>query len=203
MKPEERKNRILDCAKRLFSKNGYHNTQISDIISEAGIARGTIYQYFQNKEDLFSSLLDSLYRGLEGSIIISPEEVKKYMARPGSYLGYRIKRTLEYFYSDRDLCSIVLRITQGLQPEFGHLIRRFENKLMELLKGDIELGKKHSTVRKDIDTELTANLIAGALFRISYNYFLSDNPRHGRVDIDEITEKIVSIFMKGLFLETS
>lgn len=50
MRSEEKKKKILNCAKRLFSKNGFYKTQISDIAKAAKIARGTIYQYFENKD---------------------------------------------------------------------------------------------------------------------------------------------------------
>src|SRR5205823_2480480 len=45
---EDRRAQILDVARRLFAQEGYHDANIEDICREAGIARGTLYQYFEN-----------------------------------------------------------------------------------------------------------------------------------------------------------
>ncbi len=56
MKAVERKQLILDRAKHLFSLKGYYNTQISDIVDDAKIARGTVYQYFRNKKEILYAI---------------------------------------------------------------------------------------------------------------------------------------------------
>ena len=50
-KKEENRNVILQSAKTVFIEKGYHNTSISDIIRQTGLARGTFYLYFQNKKE--------------------------------------------------------------------------------------------------------------------------------------------------------
>ena len=65
LKKEERKEIVLRHAKEVFSEKGYHQAKISDIIQRAGIARGTFYLYFENKRDVFESILDHLLARLE------------------------------------------------------------------------------------------------------------------------------------------
>ncbi|MCG8332251.1 MAG: TetR/AcrR family transcriptional regulator [Chitinophagales bacterium] len=52
MKHSEVKNRIVETASFLFYKNGYNSTGINEIISEAGIAKATLYNHFKSKEDI-------------------------------------------------------------------------------------------------------------------------------------------------------
>lgn len=54
----ERRNEILDVAERLFCTNGYDNTSTNDILAEIGIARGTLYYHFKNKEDILDAMID-------------------------------------------------------------------------------------------------------------------------------------------------
>ncbi|HQN72805.1 MAG TPA: TetR/AcrR family transcriptional regulator, partial [bacterium] len=56
-KKNTRKQQILLAASRVFSKKGYHATSISDICAKSGVARGTIYLYFENKRDIFETLI--------------------------------------------------------------------------------------------------------------------------------------------------
>jgi AcrR family transcriptional regulator len=57
LKGEKRREEILKCAKDVFARLGYRHANIAAICTEAGIARGTLYQYFKNKNDLFRALL--------------------------------------------------------------------------------------------------------------------------------------------------
>lgn len=49
---------IIEAAIRIFGRTGFRDTKITDIAAEAGVATGTLYNYFSSKEDIFSSILD-------------------------------------------------------------------------------------------------------------------------------------------------
>ena len=57
---DERRNEILDVAERLFCAKGYDNTSTNDILAEIGIARGTLYYHFKNKEDILDAMIDRI-----------------------------------------------------------------------------------------------------------------------------------------------
>ena len=57
MKHSEIKNRIIETASSLFYKNGYNITGINEIVSEAGIAKSTLYAHFRSKEDICIAFL--------------------------------------------------------------------------------------------------------------------------------------------------
>ena len=57
----ERREAILQAAIRVFAKKGYHGCRIADVAREAGVAYGLVYHYFQNKEDLLSSVFDESF----------------------------------------------------------------------------------------------------------------------------------------------
>ena len=56
----ERRNEILDVAERLFCTKGYDQTSTNDILSEIGIARGTLYYHFSSKEDILDAMIDRI-----------------------------------------------------------------------------------------------------------------------------------------------
>lgn len=60
----ERRNEILDVAERLFCTKGYDNTSTNDILAEIGIARGTLYYHFKNKEDILDAMIDRILDGI-------------------------------------------------------------------------------------------------------------------------------------------
>ena len=54
----QKRRRILDGALRAFARKGFYGTKVSEIAQEAGVADGTIYLYFRNKDDLLISLFE-------------------------------------------------------------------------------------------------------------------------------------------------
>lgn len=54
----DKQNKIIDASKKEFSENNFYDASINKIIKVAGISRGSFYQYFENKEDLFIYLLE-------------------------------------------------------------------------------------------------------------------------------------------------
>ena len=61
---EERKNEILDVAERLFVTKGFDNTSTNDILSEIGIARGTLYYHFKSKTDILDAMIERISKQL-------------------------------------------------------------------------------------------------------------------------------------------
>lgn len=70
---ENKKREILQAAYEVFSKKGFHNASVSDIAHEAGIAKGSIYDYFHSKDDLFLSLLDFVLAEFFEEFVSPPE----------------------------------------------------------------------------------------------------------------------------------
>ena len=60
-RPETRRDDLLDAALRLFATRGLAVTTVSDIASEAGVAKGSVYRYFATKEALLSALKDRFF----------------------------------------------------------------------------------------------------------------------------------------------
>ena len=55
--PQQRRNELIDIAEELFSKKGYDQTAISDIVRKANVAKGLFYYYFQSKDDVLNAII--------------------------------------------------------------------------------------------------------------------------------------------------
>ena len=199
MDPDLRKKSILACAKKLFSKNGYYETQISDIVKEADIARGTLYQYFKNKDDIFETLMNNFYRQWEDTVSLVNAGIDLKTIDPVEFFRYRVKMTLVFFESDADLCNIVLKMGQGLSKHFDSIIKIFEKKIVNLISGDLELGIRNGNVRNDLNVEIAASLLSGAIMRVAYDFFAVKRKSWQEYGVEKITEEISKIFTAGIF----
>ncbi|MDW5326403.1 TetR/AcrR family transcriptional regulator [Plantactinospora sp. KLBMP9567] len=60
-----RRQQILDAARRCFLRNGFHATSMQDVIAEAGLSVGAVYRYFGSKQDLVTSIAESVLDGAD------------------------------------------------------------------------------------------------------------------------------------------
>jgi AcrR family transcriptional regulator len=57
----ERKKQILDAAMIVFSRKGFHQARMDDIVKQSGLSKGTIYWYFRSKDEIITQILDNLF----------------------------------------------------------------------------------------------------------------------------------------------
>ena len=201
MKGELRKQQILECAKKLFSKKGYHNTHVEDIHKEAKIGKGTFYEYFKNKEELFIALLVKFLDDWEEAVLDTTANLVAEDIR--TYYRTLIKRSLVFFQSNEDLCNIYLRVGPGTDEVFEPYIEQFEEKMLQYVKTDLDRGVKAGVLRKDLDIELMANILLGAFLRISYYYFVLKREKKESQDLDGMTDQFFNLIIEGIFTDTS
>lgn len=195
MLKEKRKRMVLHCAKEVFSQKGYHQTSISDIIQRAGIARGTFYLYFQNKKDVFDSILDLLLEEL-GRLI------KRIELGPGSpppleqlrnILSSAIKLALE----DRGLTQILLRRAVGLDSEFDSKLCEFYDALLAKIESALQHGMKSGLVRQ-CDTKVTVHCILGCMKEV-INFISSED--EAVFQMDSLLNEVLNFGLQGVLTD--
>lgn len=77
----DKKTLILETTLDLISENGFHGTPISMIAEKAGIGAGTIYRYFENKEDLINELFKEIKRRVMHAMLSDYDESKSFKVR--------------------------------------------------------------------------------------------------------------------------
>ena len=200
MDAEQRRKQILECAKKLFASKGYYQTQISDIQQAAGVARGTIYQYFKNKDDIFATILDNLFAEWKKVLSDIPDNNSEEYKSGFKFFKYKIKKTFEFFADDTDYCNILLKISLGLGENFDSLVSRFDHQIVELAKNYLHAGIKMNRIKPDVDLELLSNLIGGSLTRMAYYYGVTKKDKDA-IDIDLLSERFVNAFAYGIFVQ--
>ena len=65
---EQRRQQILDAARRRFARNGFHQTSIQDILTEANLSAGALYRYFRSKEEIIEAIAEDALRQVTAPI---------------------------------------------------------------------------------------------------------------------------------------
>ncbi|MEM8610092.1 MAG: TetR/AcrR family transcriptional regulator [Myxococcota bacterium] len=166
----DKRERILNAAIKVFAKNGFYATRVSEIAKAAGVADGTIYLYFKNKDDVLISIFeDGITRLLEiiRDVAASEDTVEQRITRI-------IEMQLGLLEDQRDLAEVItvnLRQSSRLLKQYGAPLFM---EYIDVLAGVIEEGQKQGVFRKGLNPRVGARALFGALDAILLTWALGD-----------------------------
>ncbi len=186
---------ILSAARDLFLRKGYHETTLEEIARQADFGKGTIYNYFESKEELFRSMIDQ-------SIGEVGELVQAAVARPGTLeekLGGYAKALIRYANTNIDLFRFLAQeLGRSESPHYEATLQHLQEKIQELnslvagyIAGEITRG----TVRP-LDSMTLVRLFDGMVR--SYCLMHGNEKSLSDEELDSAVEGIVSVFFHGI-----
>jgi len=213
MKYEYRRRQILESAKKIFARHGYHQTTISMICQKAGIGRGTLYLYFENKEAVFTAILEDLLHKMNEHLesIINQREVqrgkkglkhKRIFNNKKEFFDAHVEALEQIFLlwmSDRDFTKIAFEMSLGVSKEFTKLRKEFDQQNIVLTKHLLDQWKAYDFVQQDLDTELAAIQLRGAMEKVVTTYFFDQDKSMTRQDMLDLVNKVARMNLYGVF----
>lgn len=181
---------ILRAAIKVFAGSGYFNSKVADVAHEAGVADGTVYLYFKNKDDILVSIfnyyMEEAMAAGRASLAQTSDPVEK--------LRRIVRAHLERLGRDRNL-AIVFQVELRSSTKF---MEQFSAtgvaEYLELIRGVIEEGQQHGLFRSEINTKIAAKVLFGALDEMATNWVLS----HKRYSLASTAEPVLDVFLNGL-----
>ncbi len=154
--------RILGAAVRVFAQNGYHGSTMAAVAGEAGVATGTIYLYFERKQELLITLFQ---RHLSDYM----ERCRPLLAaaEPGvPQLRLLAKLHLAFFAEDRELATVFQIHIRDPDPILSEGIRPSVAEYFDLIGEVVAEGVRVGAFARDLDVRLARQLFFGALDEI-------------------------------------
>ena len=174
--PESTRGRILDAALNIFSRKGYYDTRLDEIVDESSTSKGAIYFHFPNKERLFLALVDQFADLLERRVIEAIEPEEKGIAR----VRVALETTLDTFGKYRRPAKILLVQAVGLGAPFetkrNEVNDRFAQLIETYLQEAIEVGDI-----EPVDTEVVAYAWMGAIYGVVIRWVYTGEPTSERI----------------------
>jgi TetR/AcrR family fatty acid metabolism transcriptional regulator len=183
--------KIIRAAIKVFAKNGFHNSKISQIAKEAGVADGTIYLYFKNKDDilirLFEEKLDDIISNLETALSKVEHPRDKFKVFIQQHL-----KTVEKNKNLAEVISIELRQSHKFMKEYhpGKFIA-----YLDILKSILSEGVQSGAFRSDLMPGFVNRAIFGALDEMVIYWVLTPHPKY---TIEQGVSQLSDFFLRGL-----
>ena len=190
-KKNDKHERIIEAATRVFARKGFFQAKVSDIAREAGVADGTIYLYFDNKDDILISLFEEQMKVVLDNMIrkLSRETdpVKKLQQFALTHLSL-----IEENKNVAEIIQVELRQSSRFMKEYKN--ERFAQYL-DLIGDIIREGQEKGVFGPDIIPGIAKRAFFGALDEMSRFWVLSSRKKY---DIRTAAQQISSYFLRGI-----
>jgi TetR/AcrR family fatty acid metabolism transcriptional regulator len=190
-KSSDKHRRIIQAAVKVFAKNGFYNSKVSEIARAANVADGTIYLYFQNKDDI-------LIRLFEEEMAAILQRVRHEIAQE-AHPALKLKRFalahLKLVEENQELAEIIqveIRQSSKFMKEYKNV--QFQEYL-NLISSIVREGQAAGEFRHDVEPGVFKRAFFGALDEMSRYWVLSPVKKY---DINRAAEEIAGLFLRGI-----
>jgi AcrR family transcriptional regulator len=203
---DEKRKMIINISLEEFAGNSYESASLSRIVEKAGIAKGSMYQYFENKEELYSYLIS---HASEQKLIFINENLNK--DRKGFFQVYKdIIFTAARFDLSFPLHSSFL-YKVGKDPREPGAVKKIMESSANFIKSLLDKAYREGELREDVNLDLSAFIISylsvdvgeyiGAKYGFSYNNVLSSAGGELPVtedQLEEVLNELIDFFKRGI-----
>ncbi|RQD75775.1 MAG: TetR/AcrR family transcriptional regulator [Candidatus Syntrophonatronum acetioxidans] len=184
-----KKDRILQAAIKIFSRKGFHQVKVEEVAEEAGVGKGTLYDYFQNKEHLLQEAfrvsceqyLEVFDRSLESSLPFW-QGVKEIINLHFSFL-----------HEHEEMSYFVMESYNRPLETIKEWLMEVRRERLEVIQRIMKKGIEEGEIRP-VDVEVASRMLLGLVFAVcpTMVIFDKDLPR------EDTADKMVDMFRRGL-----
>lgn len=189
--PSDKRERILRAAIRVFARKGFYATRVSEIAKAAGVADGTIYLYFKNKDDV----LISLFQERVGRLV---EELRREASADAPVLE-RLNRIiaiqLGQLEGRRDLAEVVtVNLRQSTKLLKQYAVPLF-TQYMSVVAQLVEEGQAKGELRADVSPDVVARALWGSLDGVLLTWTMTDGDS---ASLRRAAHDLSTLYVEGL-----
>lgn len=186
---EDKKRRIFDAAVKEFSTRRFSEASINQIVKSAGIPRGSFYQYFNDKEDIYLYMYEEILREKRANYNDDPPMDLE--ADIFELCIYTLKASLKWSRAKPEYS----RISILMELDDSEFIMKLWTNTVKVLKDLIERDKERGLIRPEIDSDLVVDLIYTLIIKENFGTLSDEN-----LFMRKITE-VMQIIKKGIATE--
>ncbi len=181
---------IVDAAVIVIAENGYHQAQVSKIAKEAGVADGTIYLYFKNKEDI----LISVFREKMAVFAENVEVILEKNIDTNEKLFRLIDNHFSLLHEDRHLAIVTQLELRQSNKELRSLINEVLKEYLSLLDRILKDGIKSGELNSELDVRLARQMVFGTIDETITSWVMNDQ----KYDLMKLSPEVHKLIMKAL-----
>jgi TetR/AcrR family fatty acid metabolism transcriptional regulator len=191
--PAEKRRQILDAAVRVFARQGFHATRVSDIADEAGVAYGLVYHYFNSKEEVLNELFVERWSLLIAAIEEADRSGVPHRERLAKVAGFII----DSYRHDPELMKVIIVEVTRAANSFGQTHLTEIRRAYECIAKIVEGGQEAGAFRRDVAPIFASMAFYGAIEQLLSGWIFDVVPRSAS-SFEEAKDLLVTTICDGL-----
>ncbi|PRZ40457.1 TetR family transcriptional regulator [Antricoccus suffuscus] len=185
---------LLDAARSVFERDGFLEARVSDITTEAGVANGTFYKYFDSKTDIFRAVMATVTPHIYD---------RRRPSNPNTRLTriQRIERGIRQyvtFYQSSAMLMMLYDQAATYDPEIRQLRNTGRKQAHEKIRESIQSWQAEGAVDPEIDADGVASALVSMISQqLHYNYFMK-YPKYGE---ERLVKNLKHVWVSALGLK--
>lgn len=188
------RDKILEAARTVFARDGYVAMRMGDVAVEAGLSMGTLYRYFQDKEDLFAKLISNIHESLYEA---STTTKSSFRENPFEALLEANRGYLEHYYSNRDIMRALFEavtVDKRDREIWWNMREHHINRFTQVLE------KVHGITEVDgIDARVIVDSMASMVEQSAYCWYAQEELNSTPVPLDVAARTVTVIWYRAVF----
>jgi|SRR5687767_12760990 len=189
----DKREAILRAGTEVFAEKGFFNSKVADVAKAAGVADGTVYLYFKNKDDILHSIFD---RAMDEFIAEGKRELSA-LKNPEEKLRRIAQLHLERLSGDRAMAIVFQVELRGSIKFMQEFSAAGFAEYLDIIRNTIEEGQKNGDFRGDVKPVVAAKIFYGALDEMVTNWILSSKS----YPLKPLADEVLKIFLGGVRVE--
>lgn len=185
---EKRRKEILEAALIVFSRNGYHKGTVSEIAKQADIGKGTIYEYFSSKKNIFEEMISF---SLDYYIVVVKEGIES-KETAHDKLKFLLDFNIAFITQHLEVLKKVFFGVDHITSEFEGTMSEFRDKVSSFILDLIKIGIENGEINKNINPETASLIIINLIYSLSGDI----SQRDFKEAIN--TEEIIDLLFNGI-----
>jgi AcrR family transcriptional regulator len=192
-KRELTEEKIIEAACELFSKHGYHNTQVMDIVKAVGMSAGTFYNHFKDKRELFERITTDSLKTLRVKLKSLREPIDIWSPKVRAQtLQETFNAVFDYIDSNPRQMVMLLRLSFGVDEELDSSIWNYFLGFVQDACEDIQRWSEEGVI-EGIDPMLFGTATIGMAFQLIHAYLIEKKLTREQI-IPNLIQMIQAIF---------
>ncbi len=195
---EFKKKEILSAAVKLFAEKGYEYTTLDEIAEAAEFGKGTLYNYFQNKEELYVAILEDIL----GSFLSNLKKISETTSTFYEFVYEVIQNVLTFYLENQSAFMLLvherLHVVKSTPFEIPDRLKMLHHESEKIHKKRISEAIKNGEI-VDIDVDKIIHIYRGMMF--AYIFGLVSCNLEAEIDIAKETQFVTSVLFNGILKE--
>lgn len=187
-----KREQILEAAIKVFACKGFYNAKVEEIAVEAKVGKGTVYEYFKSKQDLFQEMFKYIHSLYFERFVAGASQKNTFKEK----ISFLLEAHLKFIFEHRDMAQIFLAEHPPLDDNFKKWIIALEKQKLRLLEEYVvdAIDKKQIC---DLNPKLITNVIAGVIAHAGNCVVLNDQTM-GDVELSVQAADTISLLYTGI-----